>query len=468
MLWMILGNFASKMLNFLLIPLYTNCLSTEQYGTVDLLTTTINLLTPILTLSIGEAVLRFALDAKEDNLNSYKHQVFSVGIFITTTGTGLLLLCSPVICNLPIFNAYYWYFFAYYLTQALYIIFAQFAKGTNYVFAFSLWGIVNTFTTALLNILFILWFQWGIEGYLLAFICGQIITDIGLFFHVKAYRYLLNPRKLDKKMIFRMLLYALPMVPNNISWWITNSSNRYIITAFLGDSENGIYSIASKLPAFLTVIFNMFIMAWQISSVEDFGNNESKKFFSTVNKNYIALCAILSSGLIVFIKPIAKILFAKDFYVAWKIAPILLVACCFHSLALFLGTIYTAAKQTKRIFYSTVGTAILNILLNLLLVPLIGSTGAALATLVSYLLLWLFRAFESRKMLVLEYNIGASILSAIIIFAQTCIVCCDLRFASILSAASFLVVCLLNREFFITILGIGKSLLKRNCIRKRN
>ena len=453
-LWMLLGNFASKVLNFLLIPLYTNCLTTADYGVADLITTTITLLIPLLSLSIGEAVLRFALDYEQTDLLSYQKNIFSVGVYVSFASVLFLFICTPLIMQIKGIREYYWYFFLYFFTQVIYVVLAQFAKGIDSVFAFSLWGSVNTFATAGLNILFILFFKWKIQGYLLAFIIGQFLTNIGLLFHIKAHRYVIIPNRINKAIFKSMIAYSLPMIPNNISWWISNSSNRYIVTAFCGNSENGIYSIASKIPAFITVIFNMFIMAWQISSVENFGSKESQKFFSTINKSYISLCAIMTSGLITFIKPIAKMLFAKDFFVAWKIAPILIVACCFHSLALFLGTIYTAGKQTRKIFKSTVGAACLNIILNIALVPFIGSFGAALSTLISYFALWLFRVFESKNLLKIEYDKISSILSALLIVLQTTIVCCDFGFAPIISIIILLLVCVLNINFFRTIFSI--------------
>lgn len=454
--WMLIGNFGSKLLNFFLIPLYTNCLTTQEYGEADLIFTTINLIIPILTLSIGEAVLRFSLDKYALNDDLQCRSIISLGIYFSCISILFLLALNPVFSLFEVFQRHYILFILYFSVEVFYVVLAQYAKGTENVFAFSLWGVVCTFFTALFNIVFILVLQMGIKGYLLAFILGQLVTDIGLWFHLKIYKQLIGIKSIDKSLLKSMLLYSIPLIPNTICWWISNSSDRYMVTWLAGSSENGIYAIAAKFPSMIAVVFNMFIMAWQISAVEDFGTEESRKFYSSINKNYISLCLAMASGVIALTKPLASIMFGKDFFVAWKIAPVLIVACCFHSLGLFLGTIYTSAMKTKSVLYTTIISAIINLILNFYLIREYGAFGAAIATLVSYAILWLYRAFDSRRIMKLEYNYLTSIASLLLLMLETIIICADIKGSLVISLIIFAVVLVLNRSLIKNMVKIGK------------
>ena len=458
MAWMLVGNFGSKLLNFLLIPLYTNCLSTQEYGDADILFTTVPLLIPIFTLSIGEGILRFSLEKHGMTDEKQCHSIISIGTYICCISILCVFALKPILSLFQVFGQNYLLFVAYYSVETAYMVLAQYAKGTENVFAFSLWGVINTLFTALFNILFILVLKKGIKGYLLAFILGQLIADVGLWCHLKIYRQLVSIKSVDKTLLKSMILYSIPLIPNTICWWISNSSDRYMITWLVGSSENGVYAIAAKIPSMIAVIFNMFIMAWQISAVENFGSEDSQKFYSVINKNYISLCFVLSALVIALIKPLASILFGKGFFVAWKIAPILIVACCFHSLGLFLGTIYTSAMKTKNVLYTTVIAAFINILLNYLLIKKYEAFGAAVATLVSYTILWLYRAFDSRRLLKLDYNILTSLVSLAFITLETTLICLDINGSIAFALIIFLVILFINRMIIISVLRVAKSI----------
>ena len=156
-IFMTLGNMASKMLSFLLIPLYTSVLSTTEYGVADIMTTTITLLAPIFTIQINEAVMRFCLDKESD-----KKKILSVGI--TTVGVGfvVLVLCSPIVFLFENIRLYYGLFLLYYLSSTLYTLLSQYTKGIEKVKAYAIGGVINTIIVITSNILFLLVFKIGI------------------------------------------------------------------------------------------------------------------------------------------------------------------------------------------------------------------------------------------------------------------------------------------------------------------
>lgn len=441
-----IGNFASKLLTFLLIPVYTNILSTSEYGVADLIFTTVSLLYPVFSVLMSEAIMRFALDNKDNN------QVFSCAFYITTCGTVIFLCLSPIFLLFNSLKAYYIFFILYYIFDVFNLIFLQFVKGINKVKNYVIAGIISTVVTISLNIILLVIVKIGLVGYLISYIGGQVSSIVFLVISCKIWKYLLPYKKTDKKVLKNMMNFSIPMIPNSISWWISNSSDKYMLSYFTTLSITGIYSVSYKIPSIITIFSNIFMGAWQISAVDNFGSEESKQFYSKIFKNYFSFLAIIISVLIIALKIIARFLFAKDFYVAWECSGILLIATMFNGLAAFLGSIYTSAKKTKFLFHSTLIAAISNIIMNLILIPFIGGIGAAIATLISYFLVWLLRSVNSKKILNINYDYKIIIFSTLILLTQVFLQIYSVYHYFVINCILFIVLLLINKDIFISIL----------------
>lgn len=449
---MVLGNFASKILTFLLLPLYTYCLTTSEYGISDLITTTINLCLPFLTLTISESVLRLTLDK-----NSDKKQIFTITAVIIGLGFAVLVLSAPVWKQFVPFKEYIVYFLLYYLVMVVSTTAQQFTKGLEHVDVFVMSGIITTFATCMWNLLLLLVFKMGIRGYLLAYILGYATSVLYIFVKEKLWTYWIGIRAINTGVVREMLIYCIPLIPNSISWWISDSSDRYILEFFWGASVIGVYAIAYKLPSIISILSTILTSAWQISAVEDFGSEESKEFFSDVYQKYASVYIMACTVMILFIKIIAKILFTGEFYEAWKYAIILMVAVVFQALNGFLGIIYAASKKTKTIFITTVLGAGSNIILNILLIPHMGALGAAIATLISYIVVWMTRLIDSRKILPIRVNYKVDLISYTLIFVQCVVTYCEVTYWPLISGAICLLIIALNRKVILFVLDIVKS-----------
>lgn len=419
-LFLTVGNFTSRVLSFLLVPVYTAILSTEEYGVADLFTTTANLILPIFTLLIYESVMRFALD-KEEN----KAEIFSIGLWITLAGGILISIFSLLFRNIELLQNHIILFLLYYITLALFNLILQFIKGIELVGIYSTAGVINTFIYIFCNILFLIFFKWGLEGYLLSFVIGHTIAFTYVFLVAKLYKYIISWRDIHIQKLKEMITYSLPMIPNAISWWISNSSNRYMLVYFYGTAINGIYSVAYKIPSILSILLTIFIGAWQISAVTQFGSEESKKFYSDIYRMYESTLIIGSAFLIAGTKVLAWFLYSAEFYQAWLYTPVLILASVFNSLAAFYGSIYTSAKRTSMLFYSTLIGAIANIVLNLGLIPFWGAMGASIATLVSYLMVWGIRVINSRKIMRIQIDYVKCSVGYICLIIECILICLD-------------------------------------------
>lgn len=417
-----IGNFASKILSFFMVPFYTAVLTTNEFGVADLMTTTVNLLMPFFTLLVSEALLRFSLDKAYD-----KTTVCSTGLALLLIGTSVFFVFSPIIFLFKSLSSFYILFALYYVATAFHSAIAYFARGVEQVKVYSIAGVFHTFTFILLNILFLTGLKIGVTGYLLSMILSSVISSLYLILGARLYNYV-NFKKIDKKLVRDMLLYSVPLIPNALSWWISNSSDKYLLTFICGISVTGIYSVSQRIPSLFATVSTIFMGAWQISAYEDFGSEESRKFFSNVYRFYSSANILMVSFLICFTKPLSRLLFSNDFYIGWQFVPVLLIAFLFHSMSSFLGTVYTSAKKTKQMLYTTLIGAILNIVFNAALIPWIGAQGAAIATLLSYFIIWLIRLINSRELIKLDLNIKLDIASYIVLLGQSVLILSDAGF----------------------------------------
>ena len=254
-----------------------------------------------------------------------------------------------------------------------------------------------------------------------------------------------------------MVRYAIPLIPNSISWWVSNSSDKVILSMICGVAVNGVYAVAYKIPSLITVCSSIFSNAWQISAVDGFGTEENRQYFSDIYYKYSTCCMFLITFIISFNRIICKFAFSDDFYFAWKYVPILVFAALFQIMSGFLGTIYTTAKKTNMVFVSTLIAALSNIVLNLILIPYWGGIGAAVATCISYVIVWGIRVVDSRKIMVLNIDWWKEIVTTIILLIQVVAGCIDNMVCFALSIILMLCIICIKRDFLREIYALLQS-----------
>lgn len=409
-----ISQFGTKILNFLLVPLYTNILTTAEYGEYDLIHASVGIIVPLLTINIWEAVLRFSLDDSVD-----KAGVFSFGL-------RCLLIGSLFVVGLLIVNAVFGIsafltrhavcFAGLFFVQAATGIVTSFARGVGQVAQVAISGVLCTAVIIVSNILFLCIFDMGLNGYLLANIIGPSVQLVYLFWRIEGWRYIkLN---IDKRLKTDMTHYSIPTILNAISWWVNGWADRYAINWLCGISANGIYAVASKIPSILNVFQNIFNQAWTLSSVKEFDTNDRKGFFSEIYNQYNCLLVILCSIIIMFDKILARILYAKEFYAAWKFVPFLTISIIFGAISGYAGGIFGALKRSD-IFVKCSGSgAIINIILNMVMVPYYGVLGAAVATTISYWVVYLVSIYYLNRYMNIKLFLLRDNLSYFALFIQ--------------------------------------------------
>ena len=383
-----ISNFASKILVLLLVPLYTSTLSTVEYGTYDLVVSTVTLLLPLLTLNIIDAMMRFLMD------KSYvEKEIVSIGIkyvFLSIYIVGLMLFIVHCLNIFPALAGLKGYLFFYFLAYVLNQFFIQLAKGLERVQDMGIAGVLGTIVMLGANILFLLVFKAGLAGFFIANILAQAIPVLYYFIRLRFWTYLARISR-NKKLEKEMLIYCLPLICTTLGWWINSASDKYVVTFICGLAANGILGVSYKVPGMINTLHGIFTQAWQISAIKEYGGNDTSVFygkcFSYVNLITSAAC----SWAIILSKPLAHFLYANDFYVAWQYVPFLLVSCVLNGSSGFIGPILSAQKDSKSMAMSAVYGASVNLVLNIVLVYFIGVQGATIATVVSSFIIYYVR-----------------------------------------------------------------------------
>ncbi len=386
-----LSTFSSKVLVFLLMPLYTRALTTADFGGADLVVQTANLLIPLVSLGIAGAVVRFGLD------KGYSEQgVFTVGVYAVGAGFFGFLILLPLLNLLPFLQGYLPVLYLYVLFACLRALFSQFVRARNLTRLYAFDGLYSTILTIVFNVLFLVVLKWGAKGYVLATVCADVGSCLFLFVTAGLARFF-RPGKATRQLGSAMLRYSLPLIPSALFWWITNVSDRYMVTWMNGAAANGIYTIAYKIPTMLTLLSTIFTEAWQLSAMEQKDSRSRGAFFTKVFGALSGALFVGGAGIILLCRPLVALLAAPSYFAAWQFIPVLVLATIFAALANFLGSIYMLEKKSDRMLLTTLAGAVLNIGLNLLWIPKWGPQGAALATFLSYFLVFCLRAVNTRQ-----------------------------------------------------------------------
>ena len=395
-----LGTFLPQLTSLITLPILTSKLTSEAYGYYDLIGTLISLLLPIVTMQIQAAGFRFIINVRDDKskCTNYITNIF----FIISISS---ILCSVIIAiifrkvNFLLLLAIILYFIVDVFFNATIQIVRGFSK--NKIFAIG--AIVQSIVKMIVLCALLIPVNLGLLGSVIALLIGTVISFIYEFFTVKMWKYI-DIKNISPKTIKELLSYSWPMVPNTLSGWILKASDRLVITWTLGIEKNAIYAIANKIPNLLGILNNAFTMAWQENASLSSKDEDIELYYTNMYNSFISFigggCALLISC-----TPILFLILIKGNYSeAYNQMPILFLGVFYSCISSFLGGIYIANKKTKNVGLTTIIAAVINLLLDLLLVNLIGISAGSISTLVSYIVIVYYRMYDLRKFQNINYN----------------------------------------------------------------
>lgn len=453
-----LGKVCTQFISFFLLPLYTALLTTEQYGAVDLVSTYVQLLLPIVIFQIDQAVFRYLIDKRKDR-ESETELISSTLAFAFLQFILFTLLFSIILICFKI--PYGWFLYINVVAASLSSIFLQIVRGIGDNGSYAIASFLAGFFAVLLNVVFIAGLNMKAEGMMLATFLSNMICTVYIFFKKHIYRYI-SLKKISVQQIRKMLGYSLPLIPNALSWWVVNASDRSIVLLFLGTSANGVLAASHKFSTMFTSIYNIFSLSWTESASLHLKEADGEAFFSnivdTVYRLFVAVCI----GIIACMPFVFPIMVNASYSEAYYQIPIYMIAGMFNVVAGLYGVVYIANRNTTAIAKTSIIAGVVNIIVNLALIQYIGLYAASISSAVAYGAMAVYRCFDIKKYLKPKIN-KPILLSSIVVFTViTSIYYSQNLYLEVIGLiVTVLYALVINFRFIISILRTIKGIIKR-------
>lgn len=392
-----IGTFGTKILSFLIVPLYTYYIATSDMGVYDIIMSTVQLLAPIMTMQISDAAYRWIIRDDIEDKSPYIRATVHV-LLINCTITILLIAAVNCIHSIP----YCMYFCIVLVLNRTFQTIQKILRGLKNQLLFALSGIVYTLVFLILNVIQLCVLKQGVDALFQSTAIACIAAIIVIYVFEPRFRinYL---ERIQVKLILEMYRYSIPLVPNYLNWWVINSSDRYIVLWALGSSANGILAIAHKFPSMLQSILNLFNNSWQDLSVAD-SEKQADKFYTNVFNIYSSLVLTGMLCLVPITKIIVYLVMSQSYKSACDYIAFYYLGTVFQSFASFYGVGYLRNKKTQKAFTTSVFGAIVNAIVNIVFVKIIGLQAAAISTFAGFLIMWLIREKQNREELNIQVN----------------------------------------------------------------
>lgn len=410
-----LGKFSTQFLTFFLLPLYTKFLDSSDYGTIDLIMTYVTLFVPIITIQYEMGTFRYLIDNRKNKTKQYEIIYNSLTFFLR-----LIVFCLMISIVISLFidiKNFYLIIFCI-ISMMLSNLFMQIARGLGKNIDYS----ISCFFIGLMNIIFniilIIPLKMGGTSILISSGISNLVGTLFLFVRLMLFKCIKREYK-NKEVSKKILKYSWPLVPNTISWWLINASDRTIVTWLISSAANGIYSISTKFSAIISSILNIFNLSWTESASLHIDDDDRDEFFSGVNDQILRLMSSMCILLIAFMPILFIIFINKKYIAAYQYIPINIVASFFNCIVSVYSSIYVAKKMTKQVAMTSFLAAVINIGVDFCLIKFIGLYATSISTAVAYIVMAIYRSIDLRKFVKIKYD--KKLILIIVIFFITSI-----------------------------------------------
>ena len=401
-----LGVVSTKLLSFIFVPLYSLYLLPEALGTYQYIFSIISLCIPILYQDIWEGMFRFSILSKGheiDVINTTSKYFLNLSLlYVVLFGIAAYIFKLDyagwiLLTGLSNSAVSYWQFAARALQENK---------------AYTLSTILCSVLVLLFNVVFIVILKWQIESLFISSIAGGIgaiaILEVRLHLISKAIH-----STIDKPLLINIIKYSIPLAINVISWWLTSSCNNIIVTKMLGPEANGILSMALRFGSIFVLLTSIITMAWQEESFHSADDENKDAYFNKILNLYTKA---LFSSVIVLI-PVTYICYKYLIFGEYKtgvaLTSFMYINGAFNAIICHLGSEFLTRGESKVMFWTTLVSGIVSVLIALLFVTPLGLIGVLCGTLTGYLVNLVVRVIMLNHRMNLQMNyIELSILFA--------------------------------------------------------
>lgn len=383
-IWYTFGNVFAKGLAFITTPIFTRLLSKSEFGQFNNFVSWEAILFYVLTLDFTSSIARAKFDF-EDRMSEYLSSVVLVSNIMTLIGLVIVEIYSSFFIRLFSMDIFYirlmfvyiLFYPAFSYLQAKHIIYRSYKF---FVFFSIITALLRTFISVLLVMLMDDRLQARVVGYVIP----VSLFNLVLWLHIVS-----KGRRIKFDCVKFGCLISIPLIPHALSGILLGSSDRIMITKYCGTEQTALYSLAYQISLLANLIWTAMNQAWAPWLYENIhaGRKESIKKNSKI---YLGVFTVLIIGVLLVTPEIILIFGGPSYYNARFVMPPVILGCSFQFVYGMYVNLEIYNKKTITISIGTVSAAILNIVLNLLFIPIFGYIAAAYTTLIGYAALFLF------------------------------------------------------------------------------
>ena len=465
-IWYTVSNIFIKAIGFLLLPLYSNFVPPGEFGNYSLIMSFYAVISVFYQAGLPAGLTKYFT---QEQLAAEKRKVFSsvfnFVIILSVTLSAIVLLFSGFFAKTVIGSASFTPLFV--IVSVLLLL----DTGTYFLLhllrteekakSAAFYSLVSALGVLLLNILFVYFMRIGITGILYAQLGGSILLAVILIPEIRSY----YEMKIDKQVLKTLLMFSLPLIVSGFFSAFLDVADRFFLNLYCGNRITGIYSFAYKIALLMNVFVISFRTAWLPRSIALVREDNFRYTFGNTLTKLISISGIIFIGVILFVKnlftfKIAGVyLFNPQYADGMIILPYILAAYFLNGVASFYSVYPYLYKSSKYLFMADFAAFAINILLNFILIPAYGMTGAAVATLVGYLAMAGYMTAVSAGNIKFKYNYsidGMTILTTVVFFLISRAVH-SLLFDLVLFIAYIAALIFITRLDIFTILQFDKS-----------
>ena len=399
------GALVSRIVALLFLPLYTRYLTPSDYGAIETLTASSAVMVTVLRLGMGSAFFRFYFDSRERERQLVVVRT-SFWFTITSATAGLVagLALAPALAealfatrdHTGLVRAAVVGLWAQMNYEQLTALFRVEERSLAYLLA----TLVNLLVTVAVTVVLVVVLELGAVGVIVGGFSGTLVVWTVLLARRRGELGL----QFDRRLFREMNRFGMPLVPSALALWTVNFSDRLFLVKLAGAADTGLYSIGVRLAAPIVLLLTAFRMAWPAFawSIED--DREAKRTYAFVLTYLLFVCSWLSLALGLLSPWLVRLLTTPDFYGGARV-----VAPLAFASTVFAGYIVVAIGigRTKRTQFNWVVTgaaAIVNVALNLVLIPRYGMMGAAVATIAAFTTMFLGMTWRAQRVYPVPYQ----------------------------------------------------------------
>ena len=448
-----IGKVCTQLVSFLLLPLYTAILNTEDYGVVDLLNTLVALLLPLVTLQIDQGLFRELVEVRKNKLETAK--VVKAGVFSIAIQCEIYIIAFICLSNL-IQNEYKYFLASNVLINAILGVLLQIARGFGNNKCYAIASFFSASLTIAFNVVFLVVLNLGAKGMLLATFLGQLLVVIYLVFSLHIIQ-CVKIGKYNKSITTRLLKYSIPLIPNAISWWIIDASDRVIVSSILGVSQNGILAASLKFASLITGLNYITTLSWTESMAVSINDKDIEDYFNRMVDVFLRFYIAIAVGMISCMPFVFPILVNVQYNAGYGLVPISIIATLFNVVVGLVSVVYVAKKNTKAIAQTAVMAAVINISAHLVLIKHIGLYAAVLSSLIAFSSMSIFRIIDikKKKYMVIKMDIKLIVSTFVVLLGILLTYYSNCQFAHVVALVVAVIFAIaINKNTFMSIINM--------------